>query len=84
MAGTGGGTGSEVLAGFFGGRPGRRLTGVASVTGVVEVGLVGDPFSTAGVDTAIGRILGLPELRFPFPENESKSLLEEDEDEEER
>lgn len=36
---------------------------------------------TAGVEAALGRIFGLPEVLFPFPENDSKSLLDDDDDE---
>lgn len=59
---------------FFGGRPGRRFTGVVETS---IVGLAAALFVTSGVETATGRILGRPELRFAFPENASKSLSEE-------
>ena len=76
-------TGTGLAGGFFGGRPGRRFIGVPSVT----VGrTTAATFSAAGVDTATGRIFGLPALalRFPFPENVEKSQsLDVDEDDEE-
>lgn len=53
---------------FFGGLPGRRFIGVDSV----------GPFSVAGVETAVGRILDRPEVRLTFPENASKSLSDDD------